>query len=100
MITKTQPAAVPKNTARNTGLIMATLIDYMAAMPWADGRRARALITETEKAKKRPAINPQPSAATSAMEKTKPSTIAIRLLDDYTPARLLSSVCFIAFKAC
>ena len=57
---------------------MATLIDCMAAMPSADGRRARAFITETEKAKKSPAINPQPSAATSVMVKSKPSTVVTK----------------------
>jgi hypothetical protein len=51
-------------------------MDCMAAMPSADGRRARAFITQTEKAKKSPAIKPHPSAATSPKVKSKVSVIA------------------------
>jgi hypothetical protein len=44
---------------------MVILIDCIAAIPSAEGRRARAFITEVEKAKKSPPINPHPSAVTS-----------------------------------
>src|SRR5262245_19819653 len=78
IITRTQATAVPKKTARNSGLIIATLMDCMAPIPSADGRRARAFITAAEKAKKSPAINPQPSAATSVMVKVKPSLVVTK----------------------
>jgi hypothetical protein len=57
-----QTAATPRNVAKNHGLITATFMDCMAAMPWAGGREARAFITNVENAKKTPAISPQPSA--------------------------------------
>ena len=44
-------------------------------MPCAAGRRARAFITKDEKAKKTPAINPQPSAEISVKAKTNLSII-------------------------
>src|SRR4030095_9438582 len=58
---RTQPAAVPKKTAKNAGLITATLMDCMAAIPCAGEKRASAFITDAEKAKNTPPISPQPS---------------------------------------
>jgi hypothetical protein len=51
-------------------------MDCMAAMPAPRGWRAGAFITKAEKAKKTPAISPQPSAARNA--KTKNSSLIIR----------------------
>src|SRR5262245_48969559 len=72
---KKQAAAVPRNAVINNGLITTTLMDCMAAMPCAAGRRARAFITKDEKAKKTPAINPQPSAEKSVKAKSNLSII-------------------------
>src|SRR5262245_16283079 len=72
---RTQAAAVPRKAAINNGLITTTLMDCMAAMPCAAGRRARAFITKDEKAKKTPAINPQPSAEKSVKAKSNLSII-------------------------
>src|SRR5262245_9631268 len=85
IITRAQPAAVPKKTERKSGLRMALLMDCIAAMPPAAGRRARACITATEKAKKSPAINPHPSAVTNVTVNRKPSTIAIMPPADRRP---------------
>src|SRR5680860_626586 len=63
MIKTTQSTAVPRNVARNTGFGIVTSIDCMAAIPAGAGIRASAFITAVEKAKKIPAISPQPSAA-------------------------------------
>jgi hypothetical protein len=46
----------------NNGETAVILIDCIAAIPCAGWSLARALITKTEKAKKTPAINPQPNA--------------------------------------
>jgi hypothetical protein len=54
-------------------LITVILMDCMAAMPCDGWSRARALITKVEKAKKTPAISPQPCA-----EKHK--TVVLRFL--------------------
>src|SRR5262249_10529352 len=56
----------------------------------AAGRRARACITATEKAKKSPAINPHPSAVTNVKVKRKPSTIAIKPPTDRCPTPKLT----------
>src|SRR5262245_40330810 len=85
IITRAQPAAVPKKTERKSGLRMALLMDCIAAMPPAAGRRARACITATEKAKKSPAINPHPSAVTNVTVNRKPSTMAIMPPADRCP---------------
>jgi hypothetical protein len=53
------------------------LMDCMAAMPSAGGSRPSAFITKAEKAKKTPAINPQPSAVKSVKAKRGLSTVAI-----------------------
>src|SRR5262249_21150931 len=50
-------------------------MDCMAAMPCAAGRRARAFIMKAEKAKKTPAISPQPSAVKSVKAKSNLSVI-------------------------
>jgi hypothetical protein len=71
-----QSTAVPKNVPRNSGLITTTLIDCIAAMPGAAGRRARALITQAEKAKKNPLISPQPRAETNVSTNSRRSIIA------------------------
>jgi hypothetical protein len=47
-------------------------------MPSAGGRRARPFITETEKAKKSPAISPQPSAVKSVKVKIRLSIVTIK----------------------
>jgi hypothetical protein len=47
----------------------------MAAAPCAAGRRPRAFITKDEKAKKTPAISPQPSAEKSVKAKSNLSVI-------------------------
>ena len=49
----------------NHGVGAAVLIDCMALMALLGGRRPRAFITNTEKAKKTPPTTPQPSAATA-----------------------------------
>ena len=51
------------NTDRKTGLITTTLIDCIAEMPAACGRRPSAPMTKVENAKKIPATSPEPSAA-------------------------------------
>jgi hypothetical protein len=48
---------------------MTRLMDCIVAMPSPAGRRARDFITKVENAKKTPAINPLPSAATSVRTK-------------------------------
>src|SRR5262249_44704843 len=55
--------AVPKNRVKNTGLRIVRLIDCMAAMPVAAGRRPKACMMKAEKAKNSPAIMPAPRAA-------------------------------------
>ena len=55
--------AVPKNVPRNNGLSTTTLMACMAEMPALGGWRSSAHITVAEKAKKNPAIRPEPSAA-------------------------------------
>ena len=57
-----QRPAVPRKTVKNTGFSTATLIDCIAAMPPAGGRRPSAVITKVEKTKNRPPIRPEPSA--------------------------------------
>src|SRR5262245_6005043 len=71
VVTRTHATAVPRNAVRNTGLITVTLMDCIAAIASLAGRRARAFITQTEKAKKNPAISPQPSAEKSEKQKHK-----------------------------
>ena len=51
VVTRTHATAVPRNAVRNTGLITVTLMDCIAAIASLAGRRARAFITQTEKAK-------------------------------------------------
>jgi hypothetical protein len=51
-------------------------MDCMAAMPAPRGWRAGAFITKAEKAKKTPAISPQPSAAKNV--ETKSASLIIR----------------------
>jgi len=63
MASRRQAAPVPNNAVMNIGLITTILIDCIAAMPWAGGSWANALMTNVEKAKNAPAIKPQPSAA-------------------------------------
>jgi hypothetical protein len=46
-------------------LITAMLMDCMAAIPCGAGRRASAVITKVENAKKTPAMRPLPSAEIS-----------------------------------
>jgi len=53
-------AAVAKNTPRNGGLLIAAVIACMAEMPDCAGSRDNAVITKAEKAKKVPAIRPEP----------------------------------------
>ncbi|WP_333127379.1 MULTISPECIES: hypothetical protein [unclassified Microcoleus] len=60
-----QAAAVPNSAVINNGLIAVILMACMAAIPCAGWSRARAFITNVEKAKKTPAISPQPSAEKS-----------------------------------
>jgi hypothetical protein len=50
-----------------------TLIDCMAAMPCAAGRRASAGITKLEKVYKASALSPQPSAVTKVSATRGPS---------------------------
>src|SRR6187551_1106680 len=85
IITRTHATAVPSNTVRNSGLITTTLMEFMAAIPSRAGRRARAFITATEKAKKNPAISPQPSAVASVKAKSKLSPVAIKPPADERP---------------
>src|SRR5262245_57090034 len=59
----------------NNGLMTTTLMDCMAAMPCAAGRRARAFITKDEKAKKTPPISPQPSVERSVKARSNLSII-------------------------
>ena len=60
--------AVPNSTAMNSGVIAARLIDCMAAIPSAAGRRASASMTKVEKAKNTPATSPLPRAVASVAE--------------------------------
>ena len=69
----TQPAAGPKNAVMNNGLITATLMDCMAAIPCAGGSRPSAFIMKAEKAKKIPPTNPQPSAEMRVRTESSPS---------------------------
>jgi hypothetical protein len=59
----------------NAGVTAMRLIDCMAAMPWAGCRRARAFITKLEKAKKTPALSPQPRAVATARAASNPSIV-------------------------
>jgi hypothetical protein len=67
-----QARAVPKSATINAGVIAATLIACMAAMPCRAGSRARAPITKAENAKKTPATTPHPRAATNVSANRKP----------------------------
>ena len=63
---------IPRKTPRNiepTTIAQATAV-CIAAIPSSGGRRAKAFITKDEKAKKAPAISPQPSAATRVKTKS------------------------------
>jgi hypothetical protein len=60
---KAQSAAVPKNTTRNRGLLIAAVMACMAVMPRSADKRASAVIRKAEKAKKFPANSAVPSAA-------------------------------------
>ena len=51
-----------RNTGMNIERRMTALIAFMAAAPAAGPRRSSALMMKAEKAKYRPASNPQPSA--------------------------------------
>src|SRR5262245_20890579 len=79
---------VPKSANMNKGVIAATLMDCMAAMPWAAGRRPRAGMTNVEKAKKTPPTRPHPSAAAKVTEPNQPSkgrltsAASVRALED------------------
>jgi len=55
--------------AKNKRLSTTTLMVCMALMPCSGGRRDRAFITQTENAKKNPAISPHPSADKSVRMK-------------------------------
>src|ERR1700730_18167312 len=57
-----------------------TLIDRIAAMPSAGGKRTSAFITNVENAKKTPAINPQPSVEMSVNPNTTPRVIGMLLV--------------------
>ena len=70
-ITRRQAAAVPRKAPKNQEFTTATLMDCIAAMPSSAGSRANAFITKVEKAKKTPAIVPQPSAVTSVRMEVK-----------------------------
>ncbi|WP_248277297.1 hypothetical protein [Brasilonema octagenarum] len=61
------------------------LMDCMATMPCVGFSRASALITKVEKAKKTPAISPQPSAEKSFNAKSEWLVIAIKPREDYFP---------------
>jgi hypothetical protein len=65
--------AVPKKTPRKIGLSTTTLIACMAEMPAAGGWRSSAHITVAEKARKNPAISPEPSAARNVRIGTRES---------------------------
>ena len=60
-------AAVPKKTARNSGLSTVTLIVCMAAIPLDAGIRKSAFMTKFEKAKKMPPTSAHPSAAANVI---------------------------------
>lgn len=68
---KTQKKAVPKKTKLNIGLSTVILMDCIAAIPCSTERRARAAITNVEKAKNKPAIKPVPSAEAKVKPKSK-----------------------------
>ena len=70
-ITRRQAATVPRKAPKNQEFTTATLMDCIAAMPSSAGSRASAFITKVEKAKKTPAIVPQPSAVTSVRMEVK-----------------------------
>jgi hypothetical protein len=55
-------------------------MDCIAAIPCAGGRLARAFIMQAEKAKKNPAISPQPSADKKVRTKSKRSIVTKLLL--------------------
>jgi hypothetical protein len=57
-------------------LITATLTDCIAAVPSSGGRRTSAFITNVEKAKRTPAISPDPIAATPVSAVRKGSCIS------------------------
>src|SRR4029077_5134409 len=56
-------AAVPKKVPRNSGFSTETLTDCMAETPDAGEMRPSAAMTHAEKARKKPAMRPEPSAA-------------------------------------
>src|SRR5829696_2637570 len=66
---------VPTKSERNPRLSTVTLIDCMAAMPCPAGSRARAAITNDEKAKNTPATIPHPRAAAIVRTTFKSSSI-------------------------
>src|SRR5918994_4888490 len=83
-ISAPQARAVPKSAVIKTGVTAATFMACMAAMPCWAGRRARALITKAEKAKKTPAITPHPRAATNVSANRRPF-IGRHVLADPSP---------------
>src|SRR6476646_11902695 len=66
-----ESAAVPKKIPRNTGFSTTTLTDCMAEMPDAGGMRPRAAMTHAEKARKKPPMRPEPSAARNVKANNK-----------------------------
>jgi len=56
---------------RKSGLRAVTLIDCIVAMPLVGERLQSALITKLEKAKKSPAMSPQPSVAKKLEAKSR-----------------------------
>src|SRR6476659_182014 len=78
-----ESAAVPKKVPRNTGLSTTTLTDCMPEMPDAGGIRPSAAMTHAEKARKKPAMRPEPSAARNVKANNK-DPIAAFLAPDAT----------------
>ncbi len=88
----------------NTGVSAKTLMEFIAPMPCAGGRRASAFITNDENAKKAPAFNPQPRAEPNVRTTSKRSLmghsrsgVRVTLMNDrsLTPTLTASRLCWI-----
>src|SRR5262245_37814686 len=94
MSSTSERMAVPKKTPRKMGFSTTTLIACMAAMPAGGGWRSSAHITVAEKARKKPAISPEPRAARrvrghSADLDVFPEAEAVRHMAYRRPRRLI-----------
>src|SRR6478672_278560 len=72
----THSAPVPSHTSRNAGVGARRLIHCIAAIPAGASARARPSMTNAEKAKKTPALRPQPSAV-ARVRRSRAPCIAI-----------------------